>query len=239
MKTLAERHPDVLLLPENESLRYFAYSAPLNSFVHHDVAQTRPSVREVYPNAFSAIMITAPLDPGKKAIDAIRSVVAGLDLASRYQARVRLTGPVPIENEEFATVREGSAVNGTVTLAEVLLILWMALKSFRPIVAVVIALFVGLSITAALGLMMVGALNLISVAFAVLFVGLGVDFGIQFSVPNQSFSAWNSVFPVVAMTAAAVDRLVHHATVIEMNGESYRKRFALRRADKDGNAVLA
>ena len=46
----------------------------------------------------------------------------------------------------------------------------------------VIALFIGLSVTAALGLVMVGALNLISVAFAVLFVGLGVDFGLQFSV---------------------------------------------------------
>ena len=122
------------------------------------------------------------LEPGKEATDAIRSAAAGLDLASRLQARVRLTGPVPIENEEFATVREGAAVNGTVTLAVVLLILWMALKSFRIIVAVVIALFIGLSITAALGLLMVGALNLISVAFAVLFVGLGVDFGIQFSV---------------------------------------------------------
>jgi hopanoid biosynthesis associated RND transporter like protein HpnN len=122
------------------------------------------------------------LEPGKKATDAIRSAVAGLDLASRYQARVRLTGPVPIENEEFATVREGAALNGVVTLAVVLMILWMALKSLRIIVAVVIALFIGLSITAALGLMMVGALNLISVAFAVLFVGLGVDFGIQFSV---------------------------------------------------------
>ena len=50
----------------------------------------------------------------------------------------------------------------------------------------VIALFIGLSITAALGLLMVGALNLISVAFAVLFVGLGVDFGIQFSVRYRS-----------------------------------------------------
>src|SRR6516165_8680901 len=122
------------------------------------------------------------LEPGKEATDAIRSAAAGLGLASRLQARVRLTGPVPIENEEFATVREGAAVNGTVTLAVVLLILWMALKSFRIIVAVVIALFIGLSITAALGLMMVGALNIISVAFAVLFVGLGVDFSIQFSV---------------------------------------------------------
>src|SRR6516162_9537282 len=100
------------------------------------------------------------LEPGKKGTDAIRNAVASLDLASRYQTRVRLTGPVPIENEEFATVRDGAALNGVVTLAVVLLFLWMALKSFRIIVAVVIALFVGLSITAALGLMMVGALNL-------------------------------------------------------------------------------
>jgi hopanoid biosynthesis associated RND transporter like protein HpnN len=56
------------------------------------------------------------------------------------------------------------------------------LKSARIITAVFINLFVGLTITAALGLMMVGALNMISVAFAVLFVGLGVDFAIQFSV---------------------------------------------------------
>ncbi len=45
-----------------------------------------------------------------------------------------------------------------------------------------ISIFVGLSITAALGLAMVGSLNPISIAFAVLFVGIGVDFGIQFSV---------------------------------------------------------
>ena len=45
-----------------------------------------------------------------------------------------------------------------------------------------VTVLVGLALTAALGLMMVGALNLISVYFAVLFVGIGVDFGIQFSV---------------------------------------------------------
>ena len=58
----------------------------------------------------------------------------------------------------------------------------MALRSKRLIIAVLISLFAGLLMTAALGLAMVGALNMISVAFAVLFVGLGVDFGIQFGV---------------------------------------------------------
>ena len=68
----------------------------------------------------------------------------------------------------------------------VLVILWLALHSAKIIFAVFVNLFVGLSITTAVGLMMVGSLNLLSVAFAVLFVGLGVDFGIQFSVRYRS-----------------------------------------------------
>jgi DNA replication protein DnaC len=46
---------------------------------------------------------------------------------------------------------------------------------------------------------------------------------------NQPFGEWNRVFPDPAMTLAAVDRLVHHATIFEMNVESYRRRAAIRR----------
>ena len=95
---------------------------------------------------------------------------------------MRLTGSVPLADEEFATIADGAALNGAVTILVVLLILWLALKQTRIMLAVLINLAIGLSFTAAIGLRMVGALNLISVAFAVLFIGLGVDFGIQFSV---------------------------------------------------------
>ena len=124
----------------------------------------------------------AALQPGEAASQAIRQAASDLQLAKKYQARVRLTGSVPIADEEFATVQDGALVNGIGTIVIVLTILWLALKSARIIIAVFINLFVGLAITAALGLMIVGALNMISVAFAVLFVGLGVDFAIQFSV---------------------------------------------------------
>ena len=67
-----------------------------------------------------------------------------------------------------------------------LVILWMALHSAKIIFAVFVNLFIGLTITTAVGLWMVGSLNLLSIAFAVLFVGLGVDFGIQFSVRYRS-----------------------------------------------------
>jgi len=46
---------------------------------------------------------------------------------------------------------------------------------------------------------------------------------------NQPFGEWNKVFPDPAMTLAAIDRLVHHATILEMNVESYRRRTALER----------
>ena len=46
---------------------------------------------------------------------------------------------------------------------------------------------------------------------------------------NQAFGAWSKVFPDQAMTLAAIDRLVHHATILEMNVESYRRRAALDR----------
>ena len=122
------------------------------------------------------------LEPGKRATDAIRKAAADLDIASKYQARLRLTGPVPMADEEFATIKENAALNATLTIAIVLVILWLALRWIRIIFSVFVCVAVGLSITAAVGMLLVGTLNLISVYFAVLFVGLGVDFGIQFSV---------------------------------------------------------
>lgn len=51
---------------------------------------------------------------------------------------------------------------------------------------------------------------------------------------NQPFGEWNRVFPDPAMTLAAVDRLVHHATIFEMNVESYRRRSALENKRQRG-----
>ena len=135
---------------------------------------------------FKPILDFNALEPGKAATDAIRQAASDLDLKGVYGARIRLTGPVPIANEEFATVADGAVFNGIGTVLVVLFILWMALHSVKIISAVFANLFIGLSITTAIGLMMVGSLNLLSIAFAVLFVGLGVDFGIQFSVRYRS-----------------------------------------------------
>ena len=51
---------------------------------------------------------------------------------------------------------------------------------------------------------------------------------------NQPFAEWGRIFPDQAMTLAAVDRLVHHATIFEMNVDSYRRRSAVERVKGPG-----
>jgi len=154
------------------------------TFSWRDMVQGRASTageRRKFIN-IQGVLDYSELEPGLKATDAIRKAAADLKFASDYQASLRLTGPVPLADEEFATIKENAALNATVTIAIVLFILWLALRWFRIIFAVFVSLVVGLAVTAAAGMLMVGTLNLISVYFAVLFVGLGVDFGLQFSV---------------------------------------------------------
>jgi hypothetical protein len=120
------------------------------------------------------------VEPGQEAEAAIHRLAA--PIAAQYQASVRVTGPIAIDDAQFGSIKENAVRNGVATIAIVLFILWLALRSGRLILALVINLVVGLAATAALGLLMVGAFNIISIYFAVLFVGIGVDFAIQFSV---------------------------------------------------------
>ena len=122
------------------------------------------------------------LEPGRAATDAIGQTVRQLQLGREYRAVIRQTGLVPINDDGFATLTKNAGLNAALSLSAVGLILWLALRWARIILAVVATITAGLAASAALGLFLVGALNLISVAFLVLFIGLGIDFGIQFSV---------------------------------------------------------
>jgi DNA replication protein DnaC len=52
---------------------------------------------------------------------------------------------------------------------------------------------------------------------------------------NQPFSAWDKIFDDNIMTVAAIDRLVHHATILEVKGDSYRKKVSMQRRGKQAN----
>ena len=122
------------------------------------------------------------LSPGAAASDAIRQAARDLELTQDQGVSVRLTGPVPLQDEEFATLAERAWLMGMVMLLAVTATLWLAVRSFRIIAAILVTLFVGLALTMAIGLAEVGTFNIISIAFVALFVGIGVDFAIQFSV---------------------------------------------------------
>ena len=126
------------------------------------------------------------LEPGKEANDRIRADARALGIAPEHGVQVRLTGPVPLSDEEFATLTDRAGLMVGAMMGGVLLTLWLALRSFKIIFAILVTLFVGLAITMGVGLKAVGVFNIISIAFIALFVGLGVDFGIQFSVRYRS-----------------------------------------------------
>ena len=129
------------------------------------------------------------VQPGEAATAFIRKSAqeAGFDAA--HGVRVRLTGDVPMADEEFATLGENAVRNVAVMLIALLGMLWFAVRSWRAVLAIVATLVLGLAVSVAFGLALFGAFNLISVAFAVLFVGLGVDFGIQYAVAYRTVRA--------------------------------------------------
>ncbi len=128
------------------------------------------------------VLFTEEVEPGRRASDEIKKTAAQLKLAEDLQAHVRLTGPVPVRDEEFASLKEGAGLNSAITSAVVLLILWLAFRSLRLVLAVAITLAIGLLTTAGLAFLIGGAVNPVSTAFAVLFVGLGADFSVQLNM---------------------------------------------------------
>jgi uncharacterized protein len=121
------------------------------------------------------------LEPGAEADRTIMDLADSLHLAE-HGVRVRLTGDVPLNDAQFASVIEGAGTTTALSLVLVVVIMLIGLRAPWAIAAIVLTLIFGLLVTAAFAAAAVGTLNMVSVPFAVLFIGLGVDFGIQFSM---------------------------------------------------------
>lgn len=122
------------------------------------------------------------LKPGEKPVNAIKAAAADLKLDPAHGVTVQVTGEVPLADEEFSTLEENIGFVALVMALAMLVTLWFATRSAKIVAAIVITIIAGLVMATAIGLAAVGTLNLISVAFIPLFVGLGVDFGIQIAV---------------------------------------------------------
>ena len=122
------------------------------------------------------------LEPGAKAEDAIHALARGLKLDAAHGVRVRLTGETALSDEEFSSLADRAWLVSGSMLGAVLLMLWLATRSLRMLACILTTTLAGLVMTMGVGLAAVGRFNLISVAFIPLFVGLGIDFGIQLMV---------------------------------------------------------
>ena len=118
----------------------------------------------------------------RKAIERIRHHVAALDLGPDMGVRVRLTGSAVMSDEELASVVEDISRAGVVALILVAVVLGLGIRSIQVILALLATLVVGLAWTIGLATFLFDAFNLISVAFAVLFIGLSIDFGIHYAL---------------------------------------------------------
>lgn len=119
------------------------------------------------------------LTPGADSITAVRALAADLGINAANGLTLRLTGSAALEHEELQTASSGAVWAGFLATAGVTILLIWGLGSARLIAATLLTLLAGLVITAGFATLLIGRLNLISVTFAVLFVGLGVDFGIH------------------------------------------------------------
>jgi len=125
------------------------------------------------------------LSPVSEAMSVIRDVTAKLGFDTDDSVRVRVTGTQLMRQEELQTVKDGMGLVGILSFTIVIILLALGLRSVRLVVAALVTLVVGLILTAAFAIATFSALNLISVAFAVLFIGLSVDFGIHFTLRTR------------------------------------------------------
>ena len=124
----------------------------------------------------------AQLEPGRLPVDAVRAAANRLHLTSAHGVRVRVTGQVALADDEFATLTQGAGLIASLAACAIILMLWFAVRSPWLIASILVTMFSGLLVATAVGLALFHRFNVISVAFIPLFVGMGMDLGIQFSV---------------------------------------------------------
>jgi len=159
------------------------------AFTAAATGRTRPiawlELAELTPDAASSVVVevTPVLDfervrPGARALAAIRGLAD--EIAAAHQGvDVAITGEVALEAEELEAAGTGAASAGLVSLVLVTLVLIWSLRSAGAIASVLVTLLAGLVLTGAFAMWAIGAFTMISIAFAVLFIGLGVDFAIH------------------------------------------------------------
>lgn len=189
---------DPLLLAINDSIAH-----QLNGENYHVSWQNLLAGDKLQTDTQRVIVIAKPIQnfdevlPAGQAMSAARKVTHQI-MQNYPGSSIRITGEPALEFEEMEGVTKSSVVAGVVSLILVCSTLWIGLRSFKLLLTTFIVLILGLVLTAGFATLSVGHLNLISIAFAVLYIGLGVDYAIHLCLHyrdcrNQGMSNADSI----------------------------------------------
>jgi len=140
--------------------------------------------------------------PAGHAIDELRRLGEETEREFEGRVTVELTGTVAMEDDEFVSVSRNARMTGVLAFVSVVAILMLALRSVRMLLAGIFTLTAGLASTAAFAAFAVGTLNVISVAFAVLYIGLAIDFVIHYLLRVRELGAHGSDVSGALVTAS-------------------------------------
>ncbi len=134
------------------------------------------------------------IKPGDKiedraAVLQVRSAIANLKLDAAHGVRVRLTGSIPMWLDEMDAAFDGAIFSALASLVLVAGFLYAGLRSLNLVLSCLVALISGLVLTAGFAVIGVGRLNLISVAFATLYIGIAIDYGVQYGMRYRELVA--------------------------------------------------
>ncbi|MDC9729381.1 MAG: MMPL family transporter [Methyloprofundus sp.] len=118
------------------------------------------------------------LQPAKESLDFAREIIQQIQLKDP-QISIRMTGKIALAEDEMRVLAEDTVYSGLFALSLVIIVLLLALRSIKIVLCTLAVLIVGLILTAGFATLAVGHLNVLSVAFAILYIGLGVDFAIH------------------------------------------------------------
>ncbi|MEQ8747511.1 MMPL family transporter [Pyruvatibacter sp.] len=143
------------------------------------------------------------LSPRAK-LDVIRQTATDLGLTPEAGYRIRLTGNIPLSVEELTQVRDSLGLAGALSFAMLAIVLGFGVRSARIVSVLVLTLVLGGVWSMAWAMLSIGEVNLLSASFAILFVGLGIDFAIHLALRAQEDVEAGMGTPE-ALTAAAGD----------------------------------
>lgn len=146
---------------------------------------------EQQADRYQEIILTRPkldyaqLFAAEQPMNAIREAAGNLGVTAESSVKLRITGEAALAYDELHSAMRGAQDAGILALVLVIVVLLIALRTLGAIMTVLFSLVLGLLLTAAFATFAVGHLNLISIAFAVLYIGLGVDYAIHFLLRHE------------------------------------------------------